>query len=287
MRSLLFVPGDDSRKMAKAASGVADALILDLEDSVAGGRKDIARQSVRAFLEGVRPDGKRLYVRVNALDTGLTDDDIGAVAGARPDGIMLPKCRSGADVQHLGVKLAVAEAEHGLADGALGILAIATETAGSLFGFGSYVGCSPRLEGLAWGGEDLAADLGASANRDEGGRYTGVFQLARALTLAGAAHAGVLAIDTIYADFRDTGGLEAECKASRRDGFTAKMAIHPAQVEIINAALAPSQEAMRRAERIVALFEDHPDAGVVSLDGGMVDRPHLKQAERLLRGRRA
>ena len=283
MRSLLFVPGDDPRKIEKALGGVADALILDLEDSVSLARKAEARAITRAALDRAAPAGKRLFVRVNALSTGLTDEDVSAVVAARPAGVMLPKSRSGADVEHLAAKLAVAEAEAGLPDGALAILAIVTETAGSLFGLGSYTGCNSRLQGVAWGGEDLAADLGAETNRDHAGAYTDVFRLARSLALAAAAAAGVQAIDTIYADFRDLAGLDAECASARRDGFTAKMAIHPAQVEVINAALTPSADAVRRAERIVALFDLHPEAGVASLDGEMVDRPHLRQAERLLR----
>jgi citrate lyase subunit beta/citryl-CoA lyase len=284
MRSLLFVPGDAPAKIAKAAGSGADVLLLDLEDSVAPSAKSEARATLRRTITDLRAGGAacRLFVRVNALDTGLIDADLDAVMPAGPDGIMLPKCASGVDVQHIAAKIAVREAESGLPDGTTRIIAIATETAASLFNLGTYRGASRRLEGLTWGAEDLSADLGAETNRTETGDYTDPYRLARALTLAGAAAADMLAIDTVYTAYRDGEGLRRECEAARRDGFGAKMAIHPAQVPIINEVFTPSAEAVDHARRIVAAFAAAPDAGVAGLDGQMIDRPHLRRAERIL-----
>jgi citrate lyase subunit beta/citryl-CoA lyase len=284
MRSLLFVPGDDEKKLAKALSSGADALIVDLEDSVAPAAKAPARAVAAAFLNDARRRAARprLIVRVNPLGGDLTDADLDAVMPAAPDAVMLPKCLGGANVQQLGAKLAVREAEHGLADGATRILAIATETARSLFGFASYVGCSPRLEGLAWGGEDLSADLGAETNRLPDGAYAGPYALARTLTLIGAAAAGASAIDAVFTNFRDADGLALEARAARRDGFAAKMAIHPAQIAVINAVFTPSAEAVAHARAVIAAFEAAPGAGVVALDGEMLDRPHWTRAKRVL-----
>ncbi len=284
MRSLLFVPGDDPRKISKALSGDADALIFDLEDSVSPARKAAAREISATAISAARQAGtaKRIILRINALATGLADADLDAVMPARPDIIMLPKSATGADVQQLSVKLAVAEAQHGLPDGATKIIPIATETAGALFGLGTYRGVSQRLAGLTWGAEDLSADLGAVTNRDAAGQYTGPYRLARDLTLAGASHAEVMPIDTIYANFRDAAGFEAECRDAMRDGFTAKMAIHPAQVTVINQVFTPSPEAVARARKIVEAFAADPSAGVIGIDGEMIDRPHIRRAERLL-----
>jgi citrate lyase subunit beta/citryl-CoA lyase len=284
MRSLLFVPGDDEKKLAKALASEADALIVDLEDSVAFAAKTAARHTAAAFVTETRRQARRprLFVRVNPLDGGLTDADLEAVMRARPDGIVLPKCLDGAGVQQLGAKLAVLEAEHGFDDGATRVLAIATETAFALFGLASYRGCSRRLEGLAWGGEDLSADLGAEANRLPDGTYAAPYVLARALTLIGAAAAGVSAVDAVYTNFRDLEGLRDEAIAARRDGYVAKMAIHPAQVPVINAVFTPSAEAVTRAQAVVAAFEASPGAGVVSLGGEMLDLPHWTRAKKVL-----
>ena len=284
MRSLLFVPGDSPRKLGKALESGADALILDLEDFVAPGAKVSARDVVAGFLREAAPlpVRPRLYVRVNALATGLADADLDAVIAARPDGVMLPKSEHGGDVVHLAAKLAAREALADLPAGAIKILAIATETAASLFGLGSYIDCSDRLIGLAWGGEDLSADLGAETNHDEAGRWTSPYLLARNLCLAGAAAARVLAIDTVFVDVRDEAGLIAEAEAARRDGFAGKMAIHPGQVAAINAVFTPSAAAVAEAERIIAAFADAGDAGVTTLDGKMLDRPHLLRAKRVL-----
>jgi citrate lyase subunit beta / citryl-CoA lyase len=284
MRSLLFVPGDSEKKLAKALESGADALILDLEDSVALATKPPARGAVAAFIAATRASVRRprLYVRVNPLDGGLTEADLDVVMATGPDGIMLPKSFGGADVQRLGVKLAVREAENGLVDGATRILAIATESARALFGLASYAGASARLEGLAWGAEDLSADLGSETYRLADGAYSGPYRLARDLTLIGAVAAEATPIDTVFVNFRDEAGLRAECLAARRDGFTAKMAIHPAQVPVINEIFSPSSEAIARARAIVAAFEAAPGAGVLSVDGEMLDLPHLKRARKVL-----
>lgn len=284
MRSLLFVPADSPRKLDKSLDSNADVVILDLEDSVAASAKSAARDTLAAFLHRAVPIARRplLFVRINALDSGLAEADLDAVMVQRPDGIVLPKSRNGADVMHLGAKLAVREAEQNLADGATSILAIATETAGSLFGLGSYAGATQRLIGLAWGAEDLSADLGAETNRTADGTYSDPYRMARTLTLAGAAHADVAAVDAVYVAYRDETGLRREAEAARRDGFTAKMAIHPAQVAIINAVFTPSAESLARARKIIASFAAAPDAGVIGLDGEMLDRPHLVRAQRIV-----
>ena len=284
MRSLLFVPADSPRKLEKSLESGADALIIDLEDAVALAAKPAARVAARDFLRATQAAARRpmLIVRVNALDTGLVDADLDAIMPAAPDAIMLPKSRHGADVQHLSVKLAVREAENDLPDGAVKIIPIATETADAIFGLSSYAGASARLAGLTWGAEDLAAALGAETNRLEDGSYADPYRLARAMTLFAARAADVEPIDTVFPNFRDEARLRAECAAARRDGFTGKMAIHPSQVAAINAAFTPSPEALDHARKIVAAFAREPDAGVLNLDGAMIDRPHLKRAERLL-----
>jgi citrate lyase subunit beta / citryl-CoA lyase len=289
MRSLLFVPGDDEKKLLKALGSGADALIIDLEDSVAQGRKEGARAITRAFLQthvqdpqAQDPQAPRLFVRVNALGTDQTSADLDGVMAGRPAGIVLPKSESGADVAQLGARIAVREAENNSPDGATKIIAIATETARSLFHMGTYGGASQRLLGLTWGGEDLSADVGAEANRLENGNYTDPYRLARSLCVFAASAAEVMAIDSVYTNFRDMDGLRAEAEAARRDGFTAKMTIHPAQVPVINAVFTPSAETVARAQAIVELFGASPQAGVLSLNGEMLDRPHLRRAQRIL-----
>ena len=286
MRSYLFVPGDSPRKMEKGLASGADALILDLEDSVATARKDEARALTAAFVADNRdkPGRPQLIVRVNALDTGLTEADVMTTACAGPDAVLLPKASSGADLGHLAALLAVAEADAGLAARSIRIHALITETAAGCLSGPSFAGKSDRLASLAWGAEDLAAAIGASSNKDENGRYTDVFRFARMVTLLAAANAGVDAVDTVFTDFAAPEGLAAECRAAVRDGFSGKMAIHPAQVPIINAAFTPAAADVERARRIIALFnEAGPEAGVLSLDGKMIDRPHLRQAERILK----
>lgn len=284
MRSLLFVPADSPAKLHKAVGCGADALIVDLEDSVASDRKASARKTALAFLRETHElsERPRLMVRVNSLDTALTDADLDAVVPGRPDAIMLPKAEGGPSVLHLDAKLSAQEAIHGLPDGAIRIIALATETARALFVAGTYGGASARLTALSWGAEDLSADLGAETNRDRDGRFTEPFRFARTLCLAGAAAARVEAIDTVFVDFRHAEGLRRESEEARRDGFAGKLAIHPGQVEIINEVFTPSSGSLEEARAVIAAFADHPGAGVVGIDGVMYDRPHLERARRLL-----
>jgi len=288
MRSLLFVPGDSERKLEKGFAAGADVVIVDLEDSVAAQNKSLARDiAARVIVEQRLHSKSAIYVRVNDLSTGLTDDDLAALVPAKPDGIMLPKSNSGQDVQHLSAKLRVHEAENGLPDGAIKILPIITETAAGVLAAASYAKASARLAGLTWGAEDLSAAIGARSARDERGRYTDVFRLARTMTILAAGAAEVAAIDTVFPNFRDMAAFEAECTEAERDGFTGKMAIHPAQVPVINAAFTPSTEAVQHSLAIVAAFAAAGNPGVVGIDGKMVDRPHLRLAERLLARARA
>ncbi|UCI05286.1 HpcH/HpaI aldolase/citrate lyase family protein [Mesorhizobium sp. B1-1-8] len=283
MRSLLFVPGDCERKLEKGFGAGADVVIVDLEDSVAPANKVSARKVAASFISNQRQQtSSAIYVRVNDLSTGLTDDDLAALVPARPDGIMLPKSNSGQDVQQLAARLRVREAENGLPDGGIKILPIITETAAGVLAAASYAGSSARLAGLTWGAEDLSAAIGARSARDESGRYTDVFRLARTMTILAAGAAEVVAIDTVFPDFRDMAVFEAECREAERDGFTGKMAIHPAQVPVINAAFTPSAEAVRRSQAIVDAFAAAGNPGVVGINGKMYDRPHLRLAERLL-----
>lgn len=283
MRSLLFVPGDNPKKLQKGLDSGADALILDLEDSVALDAKPQARQISLDFLTATRQQATRplLIVRINPLASGLSDADLDAIMPGAPDAIMLPKSEGGTDVSHLAARIAVREAEADLPDGATRIIPIATETAKGIFGLGSYAGATHRLAALTWGAEDLSADLGAEANRLTDGTYADPYRLARSLALFAATAAQVDAIDTVFTNFRDAEGFEAECIAGRRDGFTGKMAIHPAQVPVINRVFAPAPEELAKAERIIALFAANPGMGVIGLDGEMLDRPHLIRAQRL------
>ncbi|MBV1702037.1 MAG: CoA ester lyase [Hyphomicrobiales bacterium] len=284
MRSLLFVPGDSPRKLAKGLEAGADALLIDLEDSVALANKPAARLETRAFIE--RHAGQTgvpaIFVRVNAVGSGLIDDDLKAALLPGISGIMLPKCCGARDLQQVSAQIAVGEAMAGCAPNTFKVLAIATETAASLFVMGSFAGASQRLAGLAWGAEDLAADIGALSNRDEQGQYTPVFVLARTLTLAAASAAQVAAIDTVYTRIGDEDGLRAECLAARRDGFSGKMAIHPGQIATINAAFTPSEAERAWSQQIVDTFAANPGAGVLAIDGKMIDEPHLVQARRIL-----
>lgn len=281
MRSLLFVPADSDKKLARSLDAGADVLLLDLEDSVAPGRKDVARGMVRDFLKA-RPAGTRAFVRINPLSTELAARDLEAVMPGGPDGIMLPKSAGGDDVRALDRTLAGLEQKHGLAIGGTEILPIATETARAMFTLATYPGSSERLAGLMWGAEDLAADIGALANRRADSSYEAPFALARSMCLFAAAAAGVPAVDTVYADFRDRAGFERECQEGARMGFTAKAAIHPDQVETINRIFTPDPKTVEHARKIVDAFARAPEAGVVSLDGMMVDRPHLLSAQRVL-----
>jgi citrate lyase subunit beta/citryl-CoA lyase len=284
MRSFLFVPADSEKKLSKAASSGADALILDLEDSVVTDRKPLARSIARDFLDRRAPDNKRPYliVRLNARDSGLTEIDLDAVMPVRPDAIMLPKAEGGIDVDYLDRQLALRERAHQTVAGHTRILVVATETAKAIFQLGSYAGGSVRLSGLTWGAEDLAADIGAESKHDASGRYIEPFRLARSLCLFGAVAAGVQPIDSVYPPFQDVEGLRRECEEARRDGFTGKMAIHPAQIDTINEVFTPSAAAVAEARAVIAAFAANPTAGAVSLNGRMLDMPHLKLAQRLL-----
>ncbi len=284
MRSFLFVPADSPRKLEKAMTSGADALIIDLEDSIALDGKAAARQSAAAFLKEAMASVARPYllVRVNGLQTGFTDADLDAIAPAKPDAIMLPKAEGGASVTHADAKLAVREAQSALPDGHIRILPIATETAAAMFLAGTFAGSSRRLIGLTWGAEDLSAELGAQANRDASGNFLDPYRLARALCLAGGAAAGIPAVDTVYVDFRNAEGFHRECEEACRDGFTGKMAIHPAQVPIINEVFTPSEQALAHARAVIEAFAAAPGAGVVGIGGVMYDRPHLVRAKQLL-----
>lgn len=268
-RSWLFVPADSERKITKALDSDADAVIFDLEDSVVPDRKAAARDILKNLPE--RSNGPQWWIRVNPLGSEFLKDDLTLIASAYVHGIVLPKTESGADVTQLAHRT-----------GNIPIHAIVTETAASLFGLLSYRTPNSPLAAMSWGAEDLSAALGASSKYDASGELSFTYRLARSLCLAGAVAAGVQPVDGLFADFKDEKGLRAEAEAARREGFTGKLAIHPAQVPIINAAFTPSPGEVRAAEEIVAAFEAHPDAGVLSVDGKMVDRPHLVQARRVL-----
>ena len=284
LRSLLFVPGDSEKKMAKAQGTHASGLILDLEDSVSADRTDTARSLVREYLLG-HADRKRqqVWVRINALSTAMALPDLAAIVAGAPDGIMLPKVGSAQDVVMLDHYLTALEQREGIALGSIRILPVVTETPEAMFTLNSYKSCSPRRAGLTWGAEDLAAALGAASNRVVGGGYEFTYQLARSLCLLGAHAAGVQAIETISTNFRDHEALLSEVRASRRAGFGGKMAIHPDQIDTINAGFAPSDMELAQAKAIVQAFESAKlGAGAVQLDGKMLDKPHLVQALRML-----
>ncbi|CAB3688723.1 HpcH/HpaI aldolase/citrate lyase family protein [Achromobacter pestifer] len=281
IRSLLFVPGDAARKFDHATSSAADALILDLEDSVSPDQKAAARTQVRTMLERGAAD-KPLWVRINALDSGNALADLAAVMPAAPHGIVLPKCAGRADLLQLSHYLDAFETAAGAAPGSTRILAIVTETAQSLFGLHDYRDATPRLWGLSWGAEDLAADVGALQNRSAG-RYTEPFRLARSLCLMAAAAAGVRAVDTVCINLDAPDVLASEAGEAFRDGFVSKMAIHPRHVESVNAQLTPDDSKRQWAQAVIAAFDAHPGAGALRLDGKMIDWPHLRLARRLLR----
>lgn len=285
LRSLLFVPGDSEKKLAKAESAGADALIVDLEDSVAPDHKARARALVSDFLRSRPTDTRRerIWVRINPLESQMALSDLVAVVGGRPDGIMLPKAQGPADVEKLGHYLDALEAQAQLPVGSVRIVPVATETAAAPFRLGDYQAASlPRLAALTWGAEDLSAALGASTNKDEQGGWAFTYRMVRSLTLMAAHAAGVDAIETLHADYRDDEGLLRSCQAARAEGFSGRMAIHPAQVPIINQGFMPSSAEVARAERVVAAFAAAGGDGTIGLEGQMLDRPHLLQAQRLL-----
>lgn len=278
-RSFLFVPADSDRKLSKAGSAGADALILDLEDSVAPAARPDARRKAADFLRGER----NVWVRINPFDSEDAIADLEAVMPSSPQGIVLPKPRSAADVIALSRRIDALEQQLDIEPGRTRIIALCTERPEALFGLQDYAGATERLFGLSWGAEDLSAAVGASANRDAEGNWLPLYEMARSFCLLAAAAAEVTALDTVFTDFRDSEGLLRYAANARRDGFSGMLAIHPAQVEAINAAFLPTAEEITRAERIVALFAENPEAGTIGLDGSMVDRPHLVQAQRLLK----
>jgi len=282
LRSMLFVPGDSEKKLAKAFSTQADALILDLEDSVSPERSPLARQMVCAYLSDHPRGQQAVWVRINPLLTELALHDLAAVMPGRPDGILLPKTLNAQDVVKLDHFLSAFETREGIALGTTLIIPIATEVPGALFELNSYAGASHRLAGMTWGAEDLATAVGASSNKTDNGEFDFTYQLARSMCLLAASHAQVQAIDTLSVDFRDEAALRKDVLRARQAGFTGKLAIHPDQVLPIHAGFQPTAAELTHAQRIVDAFEQAQGAGAVQLDGRMVDKPHLTQALRLL-----
>jgi citrate lyase subunit beta/citryl-CoA lyase len=284
MRSLLFVPADGGPKLDKAMASGADGVIVDLEDSIVPERKEAARKLALDFLKAnaAKKERPRLLVRINGLDTGMTDADLDAIVPGKPDAILFPKAEGGATVTHIDAKLTTREAIADLPEGSIKILAQTVESAMGLFTAGSYRNSSARLIGMTWGPEDLSAELGAEANREADGTPTEPYRLARSFCLFGAAAAKVPAIETIHVNFRDAEVLRRDTELARRDGFTGRLAIHPAQVPVINAVFTPSAEQVEKAKAIVAAFAAKPGAGAVAIDGRMYDRPHLARAQALL-----
>lgn len=282
LRSLLFVPGDSERKYERAQASGADALILDLEDSVAPEGKAGARRLVRRMLSDHTSRDWSFFVRPNPLDTGLTLADLEAVVRPGLDGLVIPKANGAADVVEISRMLDEVEEAAGMTTDTVKLIVICTETPAALFNLGSYIPPHPRLIGLTWGAEDLAAAVGATSNRDLDGNLTFPYQLARAQCLFAASAAGVAPLDTPYTDFRDTAGFAADCARARRDGFAGRLAIHPDQIETINAGFTPSPAEIERARAIIAAFDANPGAGTVGIDGKMYDAPHLKAARRTI-----
>jgi citrate lyase subunit beta/citryl-CoA lyase len=279
MRSLLFVPGDRPERFAKAQAAGADGVIIDLEDAVTPATRPQARANAARFLR--EADRSRpLWVRINPVQGSDSLPDLAAIAAARPDGIVLPKARTGADLQRLDHWLEALEAQHGQAVGSIRVIALITETAQAVLSGSSFITPPPRVIGYTWGAEDLAADVGASANRCADGEFEYTFRLARAQCLLAAAAAGVGAYDTTDTEFRDVAAIERRAQAARRDGFVGKLAIHPAQLAPIHKAFAPTADEIAWARKVVELMSGA--AGAVAFDGRMIDRPHLQQAERIL-----
>jgi citrate lyase subunit beta/citryl-CoA lyase len=281
MRSMLFVPGDRPERFAKAAASGADAVILDLEDAVEPGRRPYARDEILQWLGSARRDVP-VWVRINPVQTADALPDLAAIIAARPDGIVLPKARDCADVHRVDHWLEVLETQCGLEHGSIGLLPLITESAGALLKAASFTALPARVRGLTWGAEDLAADLGAAVNRTADGEYEFTYALARSLCLLAAAAAGVPAFDTVDTEFHDVAAVERRARASRRQGFVGKLAIHPAQVVPIHAAFSPTPEEAARAEQVIAAFAAAAGAGAVAFEGAMLDKPHLRQAERIL-----
>ena len=284
LRCFLFVPADSERKLAKASGLAADALILDLEDSVNQENLPKAREMAREALAASRGTTRRqqLWVRINPLDTEFSLPDLAAVMPGAPDGIILPKTYSAAEAIKLDHMLSALETREDIPLGATKILAVATETARSLFTLESFIGASPRVYGMTWGAEDLAAALGAFTNRAPDGAYEDVYRLARTLCLAACKAGEMEPVDSVYPNFRDLEGLYEEALQGRKTGFTGKVAIHPDQVDVINRAFAPTEDEIAFAKRVIAAFDEVGGSGTVGLDGKMIDMPHLKQARTVL-----
>jgi citrate lyase subunit beta/citryl-CoA lyase len=282
LRSLLFVPGDSEKKFAKASQTAADVLILDLEDSVAPAIKPEARRLVASWLDRAEEASAALFVRPNPLNSGLIDDDLAAVVRPGLAGLLVPKANGADDIAEIARKLDGLEAEAGMAAGTVKIAVVSTETPLAMFNLQSYTPPHPRLVGLTWGAEDLGAAIGATDNREPDGSWTFPYQVARAQCLFASASAGVVPIDTLYANFRDAEGLEADCRKARRDGFLGRIAIHPDQVDTINRCFSPSAEEVAQARRIVDAFAANPELGTIAIDGKMFDIPHLKAAHKTL-----
>lgn len=284
VRSLLFVPGDSERKLAKADDVTADALVLDLEDSVAPARKAVAREMVREFLHA--RSGKRksqLWIRINPLDHPDALQDLARIVGGCPDCIMQPKTNGPDDVRRLSHYLDALEAREGIEPCRVKVHSISTETAVAMFTLGAYAEARlPRLVSMNWGAEDLSSAIGAAGNKGADGDWDFPYQVVRTQFLFAAHAAGVQAIDTLYADYRDEEGLRRSCELARRQGFTGRIAIHPSQVEIINESFSPSEADVALARRLVAAFAAEPDAGTIGLEGKMYDIPHLNQAKHVL-----
>ena len=282
-RTAFFIPGGNEKMLAKAGSIAADLIIFDLEDSVLPSEKRQARKLVQSILKDNSNGKQTLAVRVNAMDTPHLKDDLDAVMSGRPDIIMLPKLESGEQLMQLSALLDQLESENSIKGGNTKVIGITAETPRGIFGFDSINNTSNRLVGLSWGPEDLATELGATANRDPQGNFLPPFELVRTLCLAKAKELGVQALDTVFTEVDNPEGLEAECASARRIGYTGKLAIHPSQVDLINQAFSPTQDEMDNAKLIIELFAANPGKGALQLDGKMVDIPHLKSAKRLLK----
>jgi citrate lyase subunit beta/citryl-CoA lyase len=281
-RSWLFAPGDSEKKMGKAMDGTADIVLIDLEDAVAPDNKAAARPMVHDFIKANPAQRHRLWVRINPFDGPYTFLDLAAVMPANPGGIMLPKVYSRAEVEKLDHCLSALEVANGIEEGSTPVIVLITETAEAMFHTGNYKG-APRVVALTWGAEDLADSIGASSNKNADGSYSFTYELARSLTVLGAATAGVTAIETISADFKDLEALRVRAEQVRRDGFRGMLAIHPAQIDVINAAFTPTDEEIAEAQEVVDVFAANPGVGAIGWKGGMLDRPYLARAERLLK----
>jgi citrate lyase subunit beta / citryl-CoA lyase len=281
-RSWLFAPGDSDKKMTKAMEGTADIVLIDLEDAVATENKVAARGMVHDFIKANPAQRARLWVRINPFDGPYTLGDLAAVVPAHPGGIMLPKVYGRQEVEKLDHMLSVLEVANGIEEGSIPVIVLITETAEAMFHTGDYKG-APRVVALTWGAEDLADSIGASSNRNEDGSYSFTYELARSMTVLGAAAAGVTAIETISADFKDLEALRKRAESVRRDGFRGMLAIHPAQIDVINAAFTPTEAEIAEAQEIVDVFAANPGVGAIGWKGGMLDRPYLARAQRLLK----